>query len=311
MRRRALFALAVCSALLAGAGRGSAAESATIAVGGTSRSYLIDLPAKQPAPLVLILHGNSQRAEDMVRRTSWPEVARREQFVAVYPEGNNRSWADFRRGSGRIGFAPPAGTDDVAFLSAIVAHLIASGAVNRHRVYITGVSNGGAMTMTMICEHADLFAAAASVIFNLNDTAAANCHPARPVPMLMMNGTADPLIPYAGGKGTSWFSAAGFWSTARTFAFWKEVNGCGDDAAPVPLPDRDPDDGSSVTRLAALCPIGDDVVLYRIDGGGHRLPGAKQDSHIPVLVDRMLGPQNHDIDGAETIWQFFRRFTAD
>ena len=59
------------------------------------------------------------------------------------------------------------------------------------------------MTMTMICARADLFAAAASVIMNLTDDSAAACHPSRPVPMLMMNGTADPLIPYDGGRGSS------------------------------------------------------------------------------------------------------------
>jgi polyhydroxybutyrate depolymerase len=55
--------------------------------------------------------------------------------------------------------------------------------------------------MTLACTRADLFAAAASVIMNLTDESARACQPSRPVPMLMMNGTADPLIPYQGGRG--------------------------------------------------------------------------------------------------------------
>ena len=301
--------LGVACTLLACLGAAARADNDTVTVGGIARSYLVDWPQRRPAPLVIILHGNTQHAEDMVARTSWPAIARREQFVAVYPEGLNRAWADFRRGTGRIGFAPPEGTDDVGFLTAVIDKLTASGAVDPHRIYVTGVSNGGAMAMTLVCVRAELFAAAASVIFNLNDTAAAGCHPSRPVPMLLMNGTQDPLIPFDGGRGTSGFAAPGFWSTARTFEFWQQVNGCGGDARTTALPDRDGADQSSVTRNDAQCPAGHEVVLYRIDGGGHRFPGTSADSRLPGLVELVLGPQNHDIDGAETIWDFFRNYT--
>ena len=92
------------------------------------------------------------------------------------------------------------------------------------RIYVTGVSNGGAMTMTLVCERADLFAAAASVIMNFTDEFADACHPSRPVPMLMMNGTADPLIPYEGGRGTSRFAVDGFWSTEKTLALLAQAS---------------------------------------------------------------------------------------
>lgn len=45
---------------------------------------------------------------------------------------------------------------------------------------------------------------------NLTDEAAATCHPSRPRPMLIMNSTADPLIPHEGGRGSSYFAADGF-----------------------------------------------------------------------------------------------------
>ncbi|MEW6639277.1 MAG: PHB depolymerase family esterase [Pseudomonadota bacterium] len=285
------------------------AEERSLAIGGVPRSYGVMLPARRPAPLVLVLHGNIQQGADMMSRTSWPAVAAREEIAVAYPDGLNRAWADLRGGSGRAGFSPPPGTDDVAFLTAIVEALTSSGAVDPRRVYVAGVSNGGAMAMTMVCARADLFAAAASVIFNLNDTAAGACHPSRPVPMLLMNGTDDPLIPYDGGNGSSRFAASGFWSTMQTFDFWKRVNGC-DPAAPstTDLPDLDPADGSTVSRLMATCPAGRDVVLYRVNGGGHRMPGRLSDARLPRLVNGLLGPQNHDIDGPDTIWAFFARF---
>jgi polyhydroxybutyrate depolymerase len=161
----------------------------------------------------------------------------------------------------------------------------------------------------LVCARADLFAAAASVIFNLTDEMANACHPSRAVPMLMMNGTADPLIPYQGGRGTSRFAVDGFWSTDQTVGFWRHNNGCeAADAAMIDLPDRDPDDASAVTRISSHCPKGRDVVLYRINNGGHRMPGRLPDVRFPRIVSYMLGPQNHDIDGAETIREFFKGF---
>jgi polyhydroxybutyrate depolymerase len=127
--------------------------------------------------------------------------------------------------------------------------------------------------------------------------------------MLMMNGTADPIVPYEGGQGSSRFAAGGFWSTEQTLAFWRQTNGCEvADAETAELDDRDPTDESTVTRITSHCPAGHDVVLYRINGGGHRMPGRIPDARFPRMVTYMLGPQNRDIDGAEVIWDFFRRF---
>src|SRR5438045_1178662 len=79
--------------------------------------------------------------------------------------------------------------------------------------------------------------------------AADACHPSRPVPVLMMNGTADPLIPYQGGRGASRFAVEDFWSTERTLAFWRRANGCETpDGVATDLEDRDRADQSTVTK---------------------------------------------------------------
>ena len=287
----------------------SAAPADSINIDGVTRTFTVKLPKARPAPLVVVLHGNTQTGEDMISRTSWPQLARRENIGLVFPDGLNRAWADLRSNSKRALRTPPAGTDDVGFIARLVEKFVGDGSADPKRIYVTGVSNGGAMTMTMVCERADLFAAAASVIINLTDEFAAACHPSRPVPILMMNGTADPLVPYRGGRGSSRFAADGFWSTEKTLDFWRHVNGCdGQDSASVDLADSDHDDKTTVTRIESRCPRGGDVVLYRINDGGHRMPGSFSDARFPRAVDFMLGPQNHDIDGAEVIWGFFRRF---
>jgi len=296
--------------LVAATAFGAATVSAgQIDIGGVTRTFMAQLPDNKPAPLVIVLHGNTQAGADMASRTSWPSVAKREKFGVVFPDGLNRAWADLRPSSKRAGRAPPEGTDDVGFIVALIEKFVADGTADPRRIYVTGVSNGGAMTMTMICARADLFAASASVIINLTDESANACRPSRPVPMLVMNGTADPLIPYQGGRGTSRFAVPGFWSTEKTLDFWRRANGCGmQDPAVTDLDDRDRTDGSTVTRILSRCPPGRDVVLYRINGGGHRMPGSVPDARFPRVVNYLFGPQNHDIDGAETIWAFFRKF---
>jgi polyhydroxybutyrate depolymerase len=288
---------------------GDPALAASIDINGIARTYSVQLADSRPAPLVIVLHGNTQTGTDIVSRTSWPAVARRERFGVVFPDGLNRAWADLRPNANRAGRAPPEGTDDVGFIVALIERFIAEGAADAKRIYVTGLSNGGAMTMTMVCKRAGLFAAAAPVIINLTDEMANACHPSKPVPMLMMNGTADPLIPYEGGRGTSRFARPGFWSTEKTFAFWRRVNGCdAQDAEIVDLPHRDKSDPTTVTRITSRCPPGRDVVLYRVNNGGHRMPGNFPDARFPRFVNMWLGPQNRDVDGAEAIWEFFKRF---
>jgi len=293
-------------ALLAWCG---AAQAESIVVNGVTRTFSAVLAPGRPAPLVIVLHGNSQTSADMVTRTSWPALARREQFSVVFPDGLNRAWADLRPSDRRAGRIPPEGTDDVGFIARLIEKYVADGVADQRRIYVTGLSNGGAMTMTLVCNRADLFAAAASVIMNLTDESAQACHPSRPVPMLMMNGTADPLVPYEGGRGTSRFSVDGYWSAEETQLFWRRINGCeAGDANSVELQDRDTNDQSTVTLVSSRCPPGHDVVLYRINGGGHRMPSSFSDTRFVRLVNFMFGPQNHDIDGAEAIWGFFKRF---
>jgi polyhydroxybutyrate depolymerase len=296
-------------AVLAIALGASPASAETLVIGGVTRTFITQFPDTRPAPLVIVLHGNTQTGADVMTRTSWPEVAKRERFGVIFPDGLNRAWADLRPDGKRAGRVAPKGTDDTAFIVALIGKYVADGTADPKRIYVTGLSNGGAMTMTLACARADLFAAAASVIMNLTDESASACRPSRPVPMLIMNGTIDPLIPYQGGKGASRFAVEGFWSAEKTLAFWRRVNGCeAQDAAATDLDDRDRSDQSTVTLISSHCPPGRDAVLYRVNGGGHRMPSHSPDARFPRIATAFFGPQNRDIDGAETIWAFFRKF---
>src|ERR1700730_3711776 len=121
-RSRHLLPLVATAAIVCWAG---AALAETIAFDGVARSFSAQFPDTRPAPLVIVLHGNTQTRADMATPTSWPQIAKREHFGVVYPDGLNRAWADLRPDANRALRAPPKGTDDVAFIVRLIEKYIA------------------------------------------------------------------------------------------------------------------------------------------------------------------------------------------
>jgi polyhydroxybutyrate depolymerase len=120
-----------------------------------------------------------------------------------------------------------------------------------------------------------------------------------------MNGTADPLLPYRGGEVGLRHERGRVISTDETLALLRRVNGCTGAAQTERLPDLDPSDGSDVTTERwDTCSSGAPVVLYRVEGGGHRIP-RRGEGPRPV-IDRLLGRTNRDFEAAEAIWTFFK-----
>ena len=162
------------------------------------------------------------------------------------------------------------------------------------------------MTYRIAMQLGDRFAAAAAVIANLPDPS--ECpFAAAPLPILIMNGTADPVIPYNGGcvAGSS-CQRGRVRSTDETVAFWVGVNGAAETPEAATLPDIVPSDGSTVTVLTYRGGgAGRDVVLYRIDGGGHSIPGPE----ATATSERAAVRKNRDIDAATEVWRFFEKFS--
>jgi polyhydroxybutyrate depolymerase len=236
---------------------------------------------------VLALHGGGSTAETMQNYLGLEAVAEREGFAVVYPQGANGFWEDDVPDAARprpVG----SGVDDVSFLRQLIQSLTDRGLVNPRRVYMTGLSNGGGMTVKMACKAPELFAAVAPLITQL--TTKETCPPNRPMPILLLNGTADPIVAF---------------DTVKSHGeFWAARNGC------VRVADRDiadvvTTDKSTVKRRVHFnCSSGAGVEVYTITGGGHQTPllGAE-----PAPIDRVLGPRNADMDSAETMWAFFKR----
>ncbi len=274
---------------------------------GIERSYILsdsNPAARRKRPLVLVLHGGGRAdGADMQKRLGWPEMGAREGFVAVFPNGVDAQWNDGRGVSFRKN-RDNAHVDDVGYISALIDRLVADGAIDPKRVYVTGASNGGMMSFRLACELSGKLAAVAPMIANVPEKIAPGCAPEKPLPLLLMNGTDDPLVPFDGGPvrvlGREYGNVI---STDRTIALWLDNNGCGAGRATTRLPDRDTSDSSTVTvHRFSPCRAGSEVVLYEIIGGGHTLPGGD----VPDRP-RLMGHKNNDIDAVTEIWNFFKR----
>ncbi|MEO5844460.1 MAG: PHB depolymerase family esterase, partial [Caldimonas sp.] len=130
--------------------------------GAGTRTFKLFAPAGfegQSLPLVVMLHGCTQDPDDFAAGTRMNELAQAEGFFALYPaqaarSNSHKCWnwfspADQRRGSG-----------EPALLAGMVRHIQQTHPVDADRVYVAGLSAGGAMAAILANEYPDLFAAA-------------------------------------------------------------------------------------------------------------------------------------------------------
>ncbi len=298
--------------LLAGCARGArgpspaatVAESggdydASLVSGGLARTYHVHLPpavsAGKPLPLLLALHGRLGDGAGQARLTNFNAVADQYGFIVVYPDGYLRSWADGRGTTP----ADKAGVDDVAFLGAVLDAVMAREKVDASRVYVAGMSNGGFMTERLGCDLARRFAAIAVVAASFDQRLASRCAPSRPLPVLLIHGSDDPLVPESGGL----LDGEPVLSMAETVARWAALAGCGATPVVIQLPIL-VDDGTSVTRSTyGGCQGGARVVYYDVLGAGHTWPDGFQ--YLPVSL---IGKTSRNLDASVTIWRFFQDY---
>ena len=263
----------------------------TIVSSGHEREYLLYVPTNydrtRPTPLVISMHGAMNWPAFQMNLSRWNKAADENGFIVVYPAGTGaglKTW--FMEGA-----RTPSRMPDVRFISELIDTLEAAYNIDPTRIYVNGVSNGGGMAFVLSCTLSHRIAAVGAV-------AAAQslpwswCTDQRPVPMIAFHGTADPIVPYNGGKVL--IAPEPFPSVSTWAAKWARRNRCG--ATPVEsvvAPD--------VTRVEYThCADDAAVVLYTIQGGGHTWPGGKP------MPEWIVGPTSNSIDATSQMWTFFR-----
>jgi polyhydroxybutyrate depolymerase len=198
---------------------------------------------------------------------------------------------------GRANPGEPA-PDDEGFLRALATRLIEQGVASHRRIFVAGVSGGGMLAMKIACEQSDLFSGAGAFVANMPTDWAASCHPAQPVAFMLMNGTADPMVPFNGGIAHMPEGPRDVLSSDATFALFSKAAQCSGQRSET-IGDRDRNDGSRVTidyGVGCRAP----VVYVKVEGGGHTIPGRRLSSSRGLPV----GAQNNDLDGARLMWEF-------
>jgi poly(3-hydroxybutyrate) depolymerase len=185
----------------------------TVTLDGHPRRFIVYVPATAPVarphkPVVFMFHGTGGDGEQFLRISGWREQADAAGHIAVFPNGLRyrvlesgllkSKWNDFNlvdqidRSELPPGSAPgsPVPADDVGFVDEIVADLQAQLAIDRHRVYASGFSNGARFAARLSVDRSTRIAAAAYSGGGLPSVQS----PARPVPTYVTVGTLDAKV---------------------------------------------------------------------------------------------------------------------
>jgi polyhydroxybutyrate depolymerase len=272
-------------------------------IAGRERVFVTYVPQnlKPQAPLVFVFHGGGGDGPTARKDFGYEfdMLADRHGFVVVYPDGISRSWNNCRRRPNVA--AKRMKVDDVAFVEAMIAQEAAVHGIDRKRVFATGHSNGGSLAYRLAMERPAMFAGIAAVSSNLPDDDNNDCEAKNvAMPVMIMNGTADPVSRYEGGRTVRNGSDQGTTlSTGDTARYWARVNGLPDTPEKTRLPHANASDQTSVDLETWSASGKPSVLLYTINGGGHVVP--QPYFRFPT----QLGLQTQDLDAPSVIWDFF------
>jgi polyhydroxybutyrate depolymerase len=304
MMRPASLRVISCLLGLAAAGFGqravAAAAHVTIESGGLRRTAVLVERERLKLgrrPVIVVLHGGSGSGARVRRNLGLEETIRSRNVTLVYPDAINGHWGETKETAQK----------DIDFLRTLLDRLVANGAADRRKIFLVGSSTGGMLALRIACEGAgEAYAGVATVIANLPADIAESCQPPKPIPLMVINGTANPIMPYVGGPTKITDAKVDVVSTDATLAPFAKADGCGDGRTTIPLPDRDRKDGtrSYIDRLnGCKAP----VELIRVEGGGHTIPGRYS---AGTTRGQPVGAHTNDFDAAHMIWDFFRRLGA-
>lgn len=264
--------------------------SDSINVGGNYRSFHFNQPQslKPGASLVFILHGSGGNGKDMMGSTTeLAEKANTENVLLVYPNGYKNYWNECRKAASSL--ANTENIDENTFFNLMIKYFKEKYKISDQQVFAIGTSGGGHMCYKLAMTMPGKFRAVAALIANLPDTDNLDCTEAKvAIPIMIVNGTADPLNRYEGGMMQSGnFIMGNVRSTDRTFQYWAKLAGYEGDPIKESIPDNDPSDGKIIERYTYKKKGKPEVVLLKVIGGKHDYP--------------------NDIDVHVEGWEFFKR----
>src|SRR5258706_5232714 len=277
----------------------------TLAVKGMQRSFILYLPRtlKPNPPLLFVFHGSGGDGEEMRDATAYEfdALADANGFLVVYPDGYENTWNDCRKGSPQP--ARRMNIDDESFIEAMIAKEAADHHADTKRVFAAGWSNGGQLGYRLALERAKEFAAVAAISAGLPTTDNLACTPSgAAMPVMIINGTDDPINPFKGGQVTLGFTSLGnVLSSEMTAQYFARLDGQTSMPAVARLPHKKASDPTYVAEMSWTEAGKPGVVMYAVHGGGHVIPQPY------IEFPQSLGRTNGDLDAPKAIWDFFSK----
>jgi len=276
----------------------------SIEVGGLKRTYMTYVPQgmAKGAPLVVVMHGSGENAGQIRAETGYgfERLAEEHGFAVVYPNAYSFDWDD----CSKVGDFSVNGLDidDVGFLSVLVDKLIAEIGVDRDRVFATGVSAGGFMSIRLALEAPSRFRAVAAVSANMPTPENSKCKPVgQGTSVMIMNGTKDPLVPFNGGEVNLlglFYKGGNVRSSRDSGQYFADLNNIvgAPETNQTPMADK-----VGVEQVLWRNGSKAEVELVAIHGGGHGI------TQPYWRRPRLLGPSPMEPNGPALIWAFFER----
>jgi polyhydroxybutyrate depolymerase len=168
-------------------------------LGYRTRSYRVHVPSAYqstvPTALVLYFHGYGGTSSLADSISGFTPFSEKHNLLVAYGQGlpEGEGGVPFWASAGPIDY----GIDDIHYVSLMLDDLQNKLCIDTRRIFVTGFSNGGGMSGYLACSLAGRIAAVAPVSGNFY-ALPGGCHPSRPIPLLDIHGTADPLLPYQG-----------------------------------------------------------------------------------------------------------------
>jgi polyhydroxybutyrate depolymerase len=274
-------------------------QKSSLVVDNITRTFIIYTPSAaapaQKLPILISLHGRMGTGEQMIGFADFRPLADKEKFIIVSPDGVDRSW--------NAGGNTPAnrkGINDVSFIDQLIIYVVKTYNGDAQRVYVTGMSNGGFLSSRLACQLNNRIAAVAVVAASMGKNM--GFQPEKPMPVIYIQGTKDPLVPFDGGI-MSRGSKMEIYGHEEILKLWVDADHCSDIPVITNLPVVE-NDGTSVTKEEYTnAETGVKVIGYTINNGGHAWPDERQ--YLPKAI---VGKMSHNLEACKLIWQFFKGY---
>ena len=275
---------------------------------GVEREYIIHVPENlnQDSPIVFVIHGYTGSAEGIAAYTGMNNIAEREGFIAVYPQGTIDSNGNTFFNVG-YEFNDDSPINDVSFIRELVRSISQEFNLKRKKAFATGMSNGGDMSYLLACTSSDLFKAVAPVAGVLMKGLKDSCELTSPVPIFEIHGTADKISLFEGDLNNEGGWGA-YYDLPSTIDFFAERYQLTNKSVKQMTSKESGADYDIFFERHWSDDLEEEVWMYRIEDGRHVWPGIKLNWWDNPLAWFYFGSGNEDINASEEVWAFFKKY---